>query len=160
MRHESEKQDMHRNSQQKSGFSLVELVIAVAIFSVVMLLVTGIVVNGLQVRKKNKVVADAQTYVFTVLEQFKSDWSDRDNYEAFDGVTLPGSVTTLLQNGVPENFNAMELNFECVNLDGSSHDCSDTPPLRRISLTLTDKSGKAAVDLITEIGDPSPKVIN
>lgn len=151
-----------KRSKQEAGFSLVELVISVAIFAVIMLLVTGIVVNGLKARKNSKLDIDAQNYVYTILEQFKSDWSNQIEYLAFDGTdpnTYPEPVKEFLDS-VPFPFTVMSLDFDCVELDGSIQSPCDNPPLRRVSLSLIDNSGKVGADLITEIGHPRPGAIN
>ena len=145
-------------TSKKAGFSLVELIIAVAIFAAVMLLVTGIVVNGLQARKGNKLDTDAQAYVYSILEQFKQHWAVKANYDAFNSTdysTYPAKAAQLIQN-VPTPFSAFLFTVECIELDGSTQTTCANPPLRRVSLSLKDASNVVRADLITEIGDPRP----
>ncbi len=138
---------------KRSGFSLVELMIAVAIFAVVMLLMSGIIVNGLRVRQSNGLDIRAQVYASTYLQKIKNHWLDGNKFNT-------GDIQVL---SLPAGYNSPNLTITCINLDGSTIStvnaltCDGTPPpIRRVSIDVFDTQNKLRAHLITEIGNPSP----
>jgi prepilin-type N-terminal cleavage/methylation domain-containing protein len=136
-----------------SGFSLVELMISVAIFAVVMLLMSGIIVNGLKVRQSNGLDIRAQVYASTYLQKIKNHWLDSNKYNT-------GDIQIL---SAPDGYKEPNLSISCINLDGSiiattnALTCDGTsPPIRRIGIDVYDTQNKLRAHLITEIGNPNP----
>ncbi|MCA9836820.1 MAG: prepilin-type N-terminal cleavage/methylation domain-containing protein [Trueperaceae bacterium] len=139
--------------RSRSGFSLIELMIAVAVFSVVMLLMSGIIVNGLRVRKSNSFEVRAQVYASTYLQKIKNHWLNNTMFNAGNIQVLPP----------PDGLVTPSFTMTCANLDGSTIavtnvlTCDDIPPpLRRLSIDVYDTEGKLRAHLVTEIGNPSP----
>ena len=145
------------------GLSLVEVLVALAVFSIVGVAISGLMVQGLQVRRENQLNTQAQAYASSVLESYKSHWANLENYETY----VPGTKIGTLDP--PEAF-ALELDLvdidtECVDLEGEkwTEDACDPdtdgyepPPLRQVTVKLTDQAGKVRADLVTEIGNPRP----
>lgn len=148
---------------KRKGLSLVELLVAVAVFSIVMLAVSGLIVQGLQVRRQNEVEVRAQSYAVAVLERFKSFWGEAANYKDFDKDDLSTWPGLPDDTDIQAIFSAGTLSLEtsCLDLSGTEltdADCQPPalPPLRRIQVTLEDDEGKRYANLITEVGNPSP----
>ncbi|MCA9840204.1 MAG: type II secretion system protein [Trueperaceae bacterium] len=137
-----------------AGFSLIELLIAVAVFSVVMLALSGILVNGLQLRRSNSNEIQALAYANTVLERYKSHWVESSNYSAG---TL---VNAAYLPSLPSGFSQQGPTFDCLDELGNVIETATcvtmVPPLRRISLVVKDADGEILANLVTEIGNPAP----
>ena len=139
---------------------------ALAVFSVVGVAITGLMVQGLQVRRENALNTQAQAYASSILEGYKSHWANVDNYETY----VPGTEIGNLER--PEAFalelSEVDIDTKCIDLDGvpwEEDKCDPTsptstftvpPPLRQVSVKLTDQEGKVRADLVTEIGNPRP----
>lgn len=138
--------------KKNSGLSLVELLVAIAVFSIIMLVVSGIVIQGLQVRRDSQLDTRAQAYANAVLEQYKNHWSNQGRYAAASLPTLPEPPAGFA------DIAQIDIQPLCVYLDGTAPtpSCTTTPPLRRVSVSLTDSEGKVRANLVTEIGAPRP----
>lgn len=152
--------------KRTQGFSLIELLIAVSVFSIIMIALSGLVVQGLRLRRVNELENQAQAYAAAVLERFKTYWSVRENYNSYDAdlgsataleplVGLPQAPAAFEAEGEPP---ILYINTGCVELNGTFTEdpCAETPPLRRVQIVLTGSDGKVYSDLITEVGNPSP----
>lgn len=137
------------------GLSLIEVLVALAIFSIMGVAVTGIFVQGLQVRRQNVLNTQAQAYANLVLEQYKSAWSDPTKYETHQDPSLPPAPKVF----EIDRINRIDIDVLCAYLDGSTKDdcdADDTPPLRRVHVKLIDYDSKLRADLVTDIGKPRP----
>ncbi len=135
---------------KEAGFSLVELMISVSIFAVVMLLVSGIIVNGLRARKTNSLDITAQTYASSVLEQLKKNWASDTAYKS----------ASISVNAPPKGYVNIPITVNCIDLEGDLIDATtcatEVPPLRRVNVKVYDEDNVLRADLVTEIGTPKP----
>lgn len=150
---------------KQQGLTLVELMISLAVFAIIMLALSGTIVQGLQLRRSNSLESQALAYSASVLENYKSFWSDKKKFDCFAsnsdecaaytsyfaGPTIP-PVPTIFQNATTQ------ITIECVDINGTvSASCpSEIPDLRRVTVTLVDSKGKINANLMTEIGNPLP----
>ncbi len=138
---------------KKQGLTLLEVLIALAIFAIVMIAVSSTIVSGLQLRRSSQLDAEAQNYAASVLERYKDFWSSLNNYKTQP--TIPPEPLTPPLPAQPAAFPFMAINYACIDTDGTVLVCdSSDPPLRRVSVTLTDLNGKVRAQLATEIGRP------
>lgn len=157
------KQLRDRNDNSRvEGLSLVEVLVALAVFSIVGVAITALMVQGLQVRRENALDTQAQAYASSVLERYKSRWANVENYKNFKEGDPIGNLPE-----TPAAF-ALELDLidvdtECIGLDGEAwldEECDDsddpTPPLRRVTVKLIDQQSNVRANLVTEIGNPRP----
>ena len=160
---------------KNQGLTLVEIMVAIAVFSIIMLALSGTIVSGLRLRRNNTLETQALTYAASVLEQYKSFWADATNFQCYNpdnpaGLnrskcqTVPARVYWPNTPDIPSSFqnDPVSIEVSCVDLNGdviSDTTCKDNnfiPPLRRVSIILTDQQGKARANLVTEIGNPNP----
>lgn len=142
---------MKQTKQQ--GFSLIELLIAITVFSIVMLALSGLIVNGMKVRRGNETESQALAYANAVLERYKSFWISAQTYNS--GIVL--SDQQLPEK--PQGFSVVTA-FHCIDLQGviiSPAACSTMiPPLRRVEIEVQNSEAKTVAQLSTEIGNPAP----
>jgi prepilin-type N-terminal cleavage/methylation domain-containing protein len=157
-------------TRKEQGLTLVEIIIAIAIFSIIMLALSGTIVSGLQLRRDNTLESQALAYAASVLEQYKSFWADPKNYSCYNpdsagglgNSDCPPGVYAPALPAIPEAFatTPIAIDISCVDRAGNTITntaCkSATPPLRRVSVTLKDQQGKVRANLLTEIGNPQP----
>jgi prepilin-type N-terminal cleavage/methylation domain-containing protein len=159
---------------KRQGLTLVEIIVALAIFSIIMLAVSGTIVSGLRLRKSNALESQALTYAASVLEQYKSFWSDFTNYQCYNPYSdegLSNNSKCIEDAGrkfwpavppVPAAFQDSPINITISCIDRSGTVISNTtctaagfiPELRRVSVTITDLQNKTRASLTTEIGNP------
>ena len=134
---------------------MLELLIALVVFSILGVAVTGIFVRGMQTRRDNVLSGQAQAYGNLVLEDYKQLWADAEAYRVGNG---PASLPNLPAGFEGDDIDTLNISDTCVDVDGSGVDCEDgvAPPLRRVRVQLFDREGKVRADLITEIGNPRP----
>jgi prepilin-type N-terminal cleavage/methylation domain-containing protein len=156
--------------RKEQGLTLVEIIIAIAVFSIIMLALSGTIVSGLQLRRSNTLEAQALAYAASVLEQYKSFWADPQNYACYNpdsaaglgGADCPPKIYAPALPPVPTAFvnDPINIQIACVNSAGGivpKAACkAATPALRRVAVTLTDQQGKIRANLLTEIGNPQP----
>jgi prepilin-type N-terminal cleavage/methylation domain-containing protein len=155
---------------RQQGLTLVEIIVAIAIFSIIMLALSGTIVSGLQLRRDNTLESQALAYAASVLEQHKSFWADPKNYACYNpdsanglgGEDCPPAVYAPALPPVPQAFanNLVTIDISCVDLAGNTvanATCkAKTPPLRRVAVAIKDQQGKVRANLLTEIGNPQP----
>jgi prepilin-type N-terminal cleavage/methylation domain-containing protein len=155
---------------KEQGLTLVEIIVAIAVFSIIMLALSGTIVSGLQLRRSNTLEAQALAYAASVLEQYKSFWADPQNYACYNpdsaaglgGTDCPTGVYAPALPPIPAAFASDPINIQiaCISSAGeviTKDTCkAETPALRRVAVTLTDPQGKIRANLLTEIGNPQP----
>jgi prepilin-type N-terminal cleavage/methylation domain-containing protein len=159
---------------RQQGLTLVEIIVAIGVFSIIMLALSGTIIQGLQVRRNNSVEAQGLSYAASALEQYKNLWADYKNYKCFHtddiqgGRGVDGCEPTVIYKpelpSLPPTFQVNFITFECLNLAGTPYaetkcnnsDDSFVPELRRVTVTLKDQQGKVRASLFTEIGNPLP----
>jgi hypothetical protein len=127
-----------------------------------MLAISGLVVQGLRVRRGSDIETRAQAYAAAVLERYKSYWSQTGNYNNYNPdnppaelILLDPTITALFSGGT------LEIDTACIDLTGSEIPKADClapaiPPLRQVSILLKDAAGKTYADFVTEVGNPVP----
>jgi prepilin-type N-terminal cleavage/methylation domain-containing protein len=162
------------NTNKQAGLTLVEIIVAVGVFSIIMLALSGTIIQGLQVRRNNSVESEALVYAASALEQYKNLWADYENYKCFTsdpdptivGRNIDGCTKVYKPNiPTPPAFKANPFSFECMNRKGFAYpeakcngtDSSFIPELRRVTVTLKDQQDKVRAVLFTEIGNPIPE---
>jgi prepilin-type N-terminal cleavage/methylation domain-containing protein len=161
-------------TRQQAGLTLVEIIVAIGVFSIIMLALSGTIVQGLQIRRNNSIEAQGLTYAASSLEQYKNLWANYENYRCFHPDGIPGGRNVEgcdLANtykvdlpAPPAIFQANYISFECLDLKGdpypetkcTGNNNSFIPELRRVTVTLKDQQGKVRAQLFTEIGNPLP----
>jgi prepilin-type N-terminal cleavage/methylation domain-containing protein len=161
-------------TRQQAGLTLVEIIVAIGVFSIIMLALSGTIVQGLQIRRNNSVEAQGLAYAASALEQYKNLWADYENYKCFhpDGVSGGRNVEGCELGNTykpdlpapPTIFQTNYISFECLKLTGQPYpatDCNSSnnsfvPELRRVTVILKDQQGKVRAQLFTEIGNPLP----
>lgn len=152
----------------KKGLSLVEVLVALAVFSIIGVAITALMVQGLQVRRENALNTQAQAYASSVLESYKSHWANVENYKTFDQDL--DTIDNLPDKPAAFALELSEINIdtECIDLNGVPWEedrCSPSsptstftvaPPLRRVTVKLIDQEDKVRANLVTEIGNPRP----
>lgn len=144
------------NSSKTLGLTLVEIIVAIGVFSIIMLALSGTIVQGLQLRRNNSIDSQALAYATSILETYKNFWSSSANFAGndTDTPTLPTTPAGLQIINPTTN-----MTFACLNADGTDAP-TPTPPnprvcaLRRVHITVKDLNGKIYADLFTEIGNP------
>jgi prepilin-type N-terminal cleavage/methylation domain-containing protein len=158
---------------KKQGLTLVEIIVAIAVFSIIMLALSGTIVSGLRLRRENTLESQALTYAASVLEQYKSFWADGENFRCYNpdsqfGLTRPGCDPAKIYwpntPPIPSSFqnDPISIDVSCADLSGAiinNATCKAgkfIPPLRRVTVSLKDQQGKSRANLVTEIGNPNP----
>jgi prepilin-type N-terminal cleavage/methylation domain-containing protein len=146
----------HLPIKKNAGLTLVEIIVAIAVFSIIMLALSGTIVSGLQLRRNNNLDAQALAYASTILESFKNQWSNSANFKDGSSPIFPAFTPP---DGLQEARIDFEIQTSCWKFDSSyqavqqaagSNDCD----FRRVKVDITDTSGKARGGLETEIGNP------
>lgn len=152
----------------KSGLTLIEILVALSILSIISLAITGLMVSNLQLRRQNQLDLEAQQFAYALLERYKDHWSVRENYR-YSGnlsITIPTFVQELASGLVtpPGGISSADIQYACLRTDGDASltdasaplSCSEAdPPLRRVTVRLFDNRGGLRATLSTEIGRPT-----
>lgn len=152
----------------KSGLTLIEILVALSILSIISLAITGLMVSNLQLRRQNQLDLEAQQFAYALLERYKDHWSVRENYRYNGNLasTIPVFIQELASGLVtpPGGISSADIQYACLNTDGDLSltdsdaplSCSDNnPPLRRVTVSLFDSRGARRTTLSTEIGRPT-----
>lgn len=159
------RQRTSRAGKGRRGLSLLEMLVALSILSIIGVAVMGIVVSSLRVRRESQRAAEAQQFAYNVLERHKEYWSNLASYRMDAGKplnTLPPYVRSsdLEQEARALGF-GVDLRYGCLDRSGTSRDVSapplncslDDPELRSLTITLEER-GEQRAQLYTEIGRP------
>lgn len=129
-----------------AGFSLVEVLIAIAVLGVILVAVGGLMTGNLTLRRESNRATEAVQLATSYLESFKRHWSVLDNYVIVDLPPVPSDPRISRYSFVTD--------IRCVDLDGSVlASCPANPELRQVHVTVTDARG-ASESLVTQIGRP------
>ena len=136
--------------QKTSGLTLVEIIVAIAVFSIIMLALSGTIVQGLQLRRKNSVDSQALAYATSILETYKNFWSDSDNFRFARTPEFPATPPAL-ETADP----VTDIAMTCLKVDGNEETTMGAAcALRRVQVTVKDLKGDVYANLVTEIGNP------
>lgn len=161
-----------RRSARTKGFSLIEVLVAIGIFAIIMVALSGLIVQGLRLRRVNELETQAQAYAAAVLERYKSYFTNEEFYDDYSSeLSGQAALDALNTDGIPvpnipgsfdeeEQPATLEIITTCIDVDGSDMDQTECapgnpPPLRRIQVRLS-RDDRVYADLITEVGDPTP----
>jgi prepilin-type N-terminal cleavage/methylation domain-containing protein len=152
----------------KSGLTLIEILVALSILSIISLAITGLMVSNLQLRRQNQLDLEAQQFAYALLERYKDHWSVRENYRYTGNLsrTIPAFIQELASGLVtpPGGISSADIQYACLHTDGDTSltdtsaplSCSEAdPPLRRVTVRLFDNRGGLRATLSTEIGRPT-----
>ncbi len=133
-----------------TGFTLVEVLIALAVLTIVLGVVAASIGSSLQISRQSRINAFASEYVQSVAERYRAHWSVPANYSA--GSTPPdlSALATKLQSA---NLTATINATQVINPDGTAFTGTGQPPLRRIVVEVRQGSNTRA-RLVTDIGNP------
>ncbi|MGL4609863.1 MAG: type IV pilus modification PilV family protein [Trueperaceae bacterium] len=145
-----------RTSNPTKGLTLVEIVVAIGVFSIVMLALSGMIVSGLQLRRKNNVDAQASVYAASILELYKNHYSTSANFDKGTSPVIPeppGAVKQVVAR--------IDTTITCIDVEGeviAGADTSDADKdpceLRRVGVTVLDLEDKPRANFVTEVGKP------
>jgi prepilin-type N-terminal cleavage/methylation domain-containing protein len=174
MKHESAIKHKPFIKHKEQGLTLVEIIVAIAVFAIIMLALSGTIVNGLQVRRKNSAQAQAVAYANAVIEAYKKDWSLESKYIAYnpdDSSTFPTQLTSSTNlpfpaSGIkidadlcasynksyPDKFAPLTKEQCKPNTLGAGHFSGGD--IRFVTITIKDAQGKELVKLEAQIGKP------
>ncbi len=139
--------------KRNAGFSLIEVMVAIAILGVILVSVGGLMTGNLQLRRTSNVSTEAVQLATSYMESIKRTWSVLDNY-----VATPAN--TLVLPALPEDPRlaryTLVADFRCLALNGSVIACSGerNPELREIRLTVQNQTGNQVARLISQVGRP------
>ncbi len=136
--------------RESRGFTLVEVLVALAVLTIVLGVVAASIGSSLQISRQSRINAFASEYVQSVVERYRAHWSVPANYAA--GSTPPdlSALASKLQSaGLTATINATQV----INPDGTTFTGTGQPPLRRIVLEVRQGSNVRA-RLVTDIGNP------
>jgi type II secretory pathway pseudopilin PulG len=128
------------------GLTLVEIIVAIGVFSIIMLALSGTIVQGLQLRRNNSVDSQAIAYATSILEFQKNFWSSSSAFKLGTTTTPPTTPNGLKPATVTLS--------NCLNADGTDTTGPEVCALRRIRVQVFDLQNVPRADLITEIGNP------
>ena len=134
---------MKRNGS--AGFSLVEVIIAIAILGVILVAVGGLMTGNLTLRRSSNQATEAIQISTSYLEAIKRHWSVLDNW-------VTGSLPS-----APEDPRADRYSFQvavtCLTVDGTQITCPANPELRQVVINATTDDERVE-RLVTQIGRP------
>ena len=134
------------NFGRSAGFSLIEVVVAIAVLGVILVAVAGLMTGNLGLRRTSTQSTEAVQLGASYLESVKRSWSVLDNYVSGE---LPGP---------PSDPRASRYSFtvevDCLDLSGTFLPCSANPVLRQVAVSVADTRGSMVERLVTQIGRP------
>lgn len=135
---------------KSSGFTLVEVLVALAVLTIVLGVVAASIGSSLQISRQSRINAFVSEYVQSVAERYRSHWSVPANYTA--GSTPP-DLAALASKIQSVNLTATINAAQVINPDGTAFTGTGQPPLRRIVVEVRQGSNVRA-RLVTDIGNP------
>lgn len=158
------------NIKRRKGFSLVEILVALSIFAVVSIGISGLMISSLQVRQGSQKTLNAQQIAFAAIEHHKDLWSVAKIYQ-ITGTNPASNLIPDFQNAsytqnVGVDAANLTASYGCLDsngtdrsgTDGSKLFCTlDNPALRRVTITVRDAQSRVTAQLTAEIGRPAAK---
>lgn len=132
------------------GFTLVEVLIALAILTIILGVATASIGSSLQVSRQSRINAIASEYVQSVAERYRAHWSVPANYNAG---SRPPDLTALASKLTSANLSATIDDRQKINPDGTRFTGRGQPPLRRVVVEVRQGSSTRA-RLVIDIGNP------
>lgn len=159
------------NSKTQTGFSLVEVIVALAIFALLSSAAGLLMTSGFDLRQSNREKSEAQQFARQALELHKEHWSLKENYKQ-EGVgenvipkivRLPATSPEILDY-LPDGM-SLDIDYSCLSTNGTSlysnegllNCSSQNPPLRSVVIKLYKGTGTNVVEILsvkTEVGQP------
>lgn len=133
-----------KTSSKTLGLTLVEIIVAIGVFSIIMLALSGTIVQGLKLRRDNSIDSQALAYATSILEKQKNLWSSSSVFKTGNSVTPPTTPPGLKP--------AIVTVSGC--LDANGNPSASRCDLRRIQVRVSDSQNTLRADLVTEIGNP------
>jgi prepilin-type N-terminal cleavage/methylation domain-containing protein len=139
-----------KHPSKNSGLTLVEIIVAIAVFSIIMLALSGTIVQGLQLRRQNGVDSQALAYATSILETYKNFWSTSANFTKNINPTMPALPPALKE--VDPN---TDISLDCFAADGSPASVPNCA-LRRVQVRIyaSKNTTTPLASLVTEVGNP------
>lgn len=132
------------------GFTLVEVLIALAILTIILGVATASIGSSLQVGRQSRINAIASEYVQSVAERYRAHWSVPANYNAG---SPPPDLAALASKLTSANLSATIDATQKINPDGTRFTDRGQPPLRRVVVEVRQGSSTRA-RLVIDIGNP------
>lgn len=139
-----------KSKHKSAGFTLVEVLVALAVLTIVMGVAAASIGSSLQISRQSRINAFASEYVQSVAERYRTHWSVPANYTA--GSTPP-NLAALASKIQSVNLTATINAAQVINPDGTAFTGTGQPPLRRIVVEVRQGSNVRA-RLVTDIGNP------
>ncbi len=158
----------HTLNTNKKGFTLVEILVALSIFAIVSIGISGLMISSLQVRRGSQKTLNAQQIAYAAIEDHKDFWSTKKRYDLKD--TVSGFIPNLQNASYAQNVSVdatnMAASYGCLDSNGTDRTntnatklfCSvESPSLRRVTITVNDAQGQVTAQLTAEIGRPAAR---
>ena len=140
--------------QRGAGFTIVEVLVAIALFAIVVLVVVAPLTGLFGLTQKSTQQVGATNSAQQALERIRGQWLAQSNYDQGCVDALPAGVTVSIQNE--------DVQGSAVGAPGNvirSADCgSDAsvagPPLRRVTVVATSGASASTSTLVVEVARP------
>lgn len=140
------------------GFTLIEVLVAVSILGLVVVVLSNGVISNLRATQYTRTSAGARAYAQSVLEAYRSAWSEVDNYKSKTTPDLSGLPA------LPEPYQDKTPVVKITDVplkDAAGNDITKAKDtnivqVRQVEITVF-KSNAPAVVLSTRISDPSAR---
>ncbi len=136
-----------------NGFSLVEVIVAIAVLGVILVAVGGLMTGNLTLRRSSNRATEAIQISSSYLEAIKRHWTVLDNF-------VNESMPPAPEDPRAENY-WFRVDIVCVDLDGTVLSvCPPIPELRQVRVTAYETDWEANPDatvlesIVTQIGRP------
>jgi len=139
----------------RSGFSLIEVLVAAAIFTFLMLAVTQSLIPLFHVTRETRVQTDANQEAQALLERIRSEWRDKNKYDkSCVDLTLPANATVQVQK-LDQRLHPMA-GGHSTHLPDCSSATPDPAPVKRVTVEIKDRRGRVRARLSLDIPEPKP----
>ena len=135
----------HKNRQAQNGFTLIEVIVALALVSVLGIVATGFLAP-LKITRQSAAETQAMTYARSYLETLKTKWLTTAEYQ---GMTQPSLSTDNPTPATPD------LNVDTGwTVTANTTDWSASQTLRTIKVTVTPANNGVPVVITTKVAAP------
>ena len=133
------------NRRRSAGFSLVEVIVAIAILGVILVAVGGLMTGNLTLRRSSNQATEAIQISTSYLEAIKRHWSVLDNW-------VDGSLPPVPVDPRAERY-SFEVGVSCLTVHGDPATCLPNPELRQVVIN-AELDDNRVERLATQIGRP------